>query len=449
MSNKPAVRESLAWFVSVTAGLLFFYEFMQLNMMNSLSEPLARDFNITAQEISWLSSWYFYANVIFLPLAGLLLDRYSTRKLILTAMTVCTLSILGFALSHSLVFSAFCRFVTGIGGAFCFLSCVRIASRWFAPKKMARITGVIVMMGMLGGLCAQAPLAFLIEKFGWRDALLIDTAMGAAFTILMWFVLRDRPAEHAHLIEHERKQIKAMGLWASIKLVIHNKHNWFAALYASFVNLPIFILGALWGTMYLTQVLHYSPTQAANVCGMLYIGTMIGAPILGWFSDRIQRRRLPMLLGALASIALIIPTLYNVHHSYNSLMLLFFLLGVATSSHTLSYSLVAESNPPLITGSAVSICSMMLLSGGALFQPISGWLLDRFWTPTFIDGVPQYALSDFHRGFMMMPVLFGVALVLALLVKESYCVNRFIKSELAGEDEEMPDFNLTPEEVTN
>ena len=131
-----------AWAVTLTAGLLFFYEFFQLNSMNALSTPLMRDFHLTGTQLSHLSICYFISNASLVFFAGNLLDRHPARYVTLFATTVCILGIALFASSHSLTGLMVARFLIGIGGAFCFISGMKVASRWFEPKHLALATGV-------------------------------------------------------------------------------------------------------------------------------------------------------------------------------------------------------------------------------------------------------------------------------------------------------------------
>lgn len=150
-STTPVETSWRAWIVCLIAALFFFYEFIQMNMLSSLNQDLMAAFDVDATRLGILSSTYFYANVIFLLPAGQLLDRYSTRTIILIALSLCVLGTYLFSLTDSLWIAAFFRFVTGIGSAFCFLSSIRLASRWFPANHMALISGLIVTMAMLGG----------------------------------------------------------------------------------------------------------------------------------------------------------------------------------------------------------------------------------------------------------------------------------------------------------
>ena len=135
-ANNPRAKW-LPWLVVFSASLFFFYEFIQMNMFNTINPYLIKEFDIDAIVMGYVTAAYFYADVIFLFPAGMLLDRFSTRSIILTAMLVCVVSTVIFAASTSIVVIAICHFAAGIGNAFCFLSCARLASRWFPARQMA------------------------------------------------------------------------------------------------------------------------------------------------------------------------------------------------------------------------------------------------------------------------------------------------------------------------
>lgn len=149
--HEKTTHTKLAWIVTLTASLFFFYEFIQMNFFNAINSELRQAFNLDAIEIGQLFSMYFYANFLCLFFAGNLLDRYSTKKLLMFAIFICTLGTFIFSIATEYWMAATGRFLVGAGAAFCFLSCIRIASRWFAPRRMAFVTGVVVTFAMLGG----------------------------------------------------------------------------------------------------------------------------------------------------------------------------------------------------------------------------------------------------------------------------------------------------------
>lgn len=420
MKNNKA-ENKLAWIVTLTASLFFFYEFIQLNLFNPIAVELMQDFHLNASELGQLSSMYFYANALFLFPAGLLLDRYSTKKLLLFAVGLCTVGTFVFGIATEYWMAASGRFLVGWGASFCFLSCIRIASRWFPPAKMAFVTGVVVTVAMLGGLVAQTPFAMLSHWLGWRNAVMVDAALGIVIAFAIRFIVQDQPLKSLVETKTANDPIKSLGFWPSIRLVLSNRYNWLGGVYTSLLNLPVFILGALWGINYLVQVHRITAAEASYATTVFFLGIIFGSPAFGWFSDRIEKRILPMVIGAILSLIVISILLFVPNLSYTSILLLFFLIGFVTSSQVLSYPVIAELNPPSVTGSAVSVDSVLIMLSGAIFQPLFGWIMSLSWNHTMVDNAPVYSPHDFFNAMLIMPVAFVLGLGVALLIKETYC----------------------------
>jgi MFS family permease len=414
-------NNKLAWTVTLVSSLFFFYEFIQLNLFNAISVDLMRDFNLNATELGHLSSMYFYANALFLFPAGMMLDRYSTKKLLLFAVALCTVGTFIFGIAHSFQLAAFGRFLVGWGASFCFLSCIRISSRWFPPQKMAFVTGIIVTIAMLGGLVAQTPFAVLCHLVGWRNAVLIDASLGVIIALAIRFMVQDRPPGSHEEVQAEKIALKNLGFWPSLRLVLLNKYNWLGGVYTSLLNLPVFLLGALWGINYLVQVHHLTAVEASYATTVFFLGVIFGSPVFGWFSDYIGRRVMPMVVGAIVSIVVILVLMYTPDLSMTSLIGLFFLIGFVTSSQVLSYPAIAELNPSMLTSTAVSVCSVLIMSSGFIFQPLFGWTMGLSWDGTMVNGAPVYSAHDFLNAMLVMPIAFVIGLVVALLIKETYC----------------------------
>ena len=354
------------WLVCMTGSLFFFYEFMQLNMFNALDPALMEAFNVSGSELSHLWTYYIYANVLFLFVAGLILDRFSTRWIIASALMLSVLCTFFFAMSTELWQAEVCRFVTGIGGAFCLLSNVRLASRWFPPERMALVVAVIVTFAMTGGVTAQIVLTPLTDMLGWRETLLIDAGVGLGMLLLIIFFVRDYPEGYEKEFEAHTAEREGITLLHAIRHVLANTQNWLGGLYTSLINLPIFILGAMWGALYLVQIRHLSRTDSAEVASMIFWGTIVGSLFLGWLSDFIRRRKILMIWGAIFSLVLIFTLMYAPNLSLYTLMAIFFGLGFTTSTQIISYPLIAESNPLSLTGTAEGLASTLIMAGGVL-----------------------------------------------------------------------------------
>lgn len=420
--HEKTKHKKLAWAVVLTASLFFFYEFIQMNLFNTINIKLREAFALDAMQLGQFFSMYFYANALMLLAAGNLLDRFSTKKILLFAVSLCTFGTLLFALATEYWVAALGRAFEGAGASFCFLSCIRLASRWFPPQRMAFVTGIVVTIAMIGGLIAQAPFAFLIEYLGnWRYGLILNSALGVLIALAIFLVVQDRPPDAQEEAKVDKQQLQQLGLWRCVKLAVFNPQNWFGGLYTALINLPVFILGGLWGILYLSEVHHLTPTQASYATTLFFVGVIFGCPAFGWFSDKISRRVLPMTIGAILSLLVVLALMYLPHLSIASVITLFFLLGFATSSQVLTYPTIAELNPIYLTSTAVSVDSICIMVSGFLIPPFFGWLMQTNGTHRMINGVIAYTAADFNRGMLIIPIAFAVGLIITFFMRETYC----------------------------
>src|SRR3990167_6276873 len=101
--STPLFKRIQPWLVIFSASLFFFFEFMQVNMFNAINSSLYIAFQLTdATQLGVLSACYMYAIVFFLFPAGMILDRFSTRKIIITAMFLCVLCTAAFSYTTAL-----------------------------------------------------------------------------------------------------------------------------------------------------------------------------------------------------------------------------------------------------------------------------------------------------------------------------------------------------------
>lgn len=382
--------------VCLVAALFFLYEFIQINMFNSISQDVTRAFQLDATGLGLLSSCYFYSTVGFLLPAGQILDRFSPKTTILVTLLICIFGLIGFSRTDSFIFAAVFRFLEGIGSAFCFLGSFRIAAAWVSEKQLGFMTGLIITIGMLGGVLAQAPLQFLVKYFGWRDALLVDASLGVAVAFLILLIVKDAPGE--------RIVDRKLEYCASLKLVYFNLHNWLCGFYTCILNLPLVLFGALWGNMYLEQVRHCSESQAAAIISLLFMGTIVGAPIAGFLSGKMGTRKIPMLFGALASLSVVLAIIALPSSSSPELSLLFFLLGLFSSTQGLGYPAAAERNPPALAGMSASVVSFTTMSGYIVFQPLFGWIMDEFGKPALVANTRVYSPFGFELALLIIPL---------------------------------------------
>jgi MFS family permease len=404
----------LAWIVCLCAGLFFCYELMQFHLLNAISTVLMQDLKISGTHLGFLGSTYLLADVIFLIPAGILLDRFSTKKVILAALCVCLLGTVGFAVSTSFFQACVAHFLSGIGNAFCFLSCVILVSRWFPKQRQGFVVGVIVTLGMLGGVLAQAPFNYLAQACTWRAAMLIDAGIGFMLLLMIVGFVKDAPVS----LDVASKPWLSQGFFKDLKACFFSKQNIFCGLYTALTNLPLMIIGATWGSLFLSQKHGFTLTQSSLIASMICMGTIVGSSVFGFLSDQFQNRKRFMTFGAVSSLVLML-MIMQIHTTSCLVMgLLFFALGLLSATQVLSYPLITENAPKHLVGTSMSIAAVIIMGLAGVMQYLSGVLIDWNWDGLRVDGFPFYQPSDFYRCFMIFPLGLIISLVCLPIIKE-------------------------------
>lgn len=405
-----------AWLVCLSAGLFFFYVFMQMNIFDVINQPLRSTFHINAAQLSWMSSTFVWASILLFIPAGIMIDRYSTRLIILYAMAICVAGTFGFALTDSYLLACIFHSFTGIANAFCFLACFTLVYQYFPPERHAFVTGSLIAMAFFGGMIAHTPFAYLSQFVGWRHAVLFDALLGVI--ILGWLFLTIENKE----LGHHTAETTLSG-WESFKKIIAHKQNWLAGLYTSCLNLPIMVLCALWGALYIQKVHNIAAIESSYIMSFTLLGSMIGGPLFGFFSDKLGKRKPVMLLGAFLTFLAMLTLILFSNLSFAHVSLLFFGLGLLSSSQIIGYPLIAESNCSNTTGIATAMASTLITGGGGLGQALFGILLQHD-----NKGIAQaFSVADFQYAIIILPVAALVAGLLVIGMQETYCSSLSIK----------------------
>lgn len=408
LSNKSRLWTIIQpWVICLSGSLLFFYEFIQLNIMNSLNIYLTKEFAYSPTTISTLTSITFTSDMCLVLVAGLLLDRISTKYIIGISMSMCILGVILMAQSHSFESFALARLLIGMGCAFCFLSSFTLATRWFIPSKLSYITGIIITVGSLGGIVAQGPAIELFDKFGWRTGLLIDAVIGVLILIWMFLVIKDAPSDHPNS-QHESTH-KKNGIIKSLSEVLKNKQIWYAAIFASFINLAVWIICALWGIRYLMINYNMSATEASNINSLIFLGSIIGSPIIGFISDKFSLRKTIMISSGIG-VTIITSVFVFCHVNTFILSILFLMLGLLIGSQGLSYSHAANQVSLGYKATSSSLVSTMIVACPSIIQPLFGFLLEIHGHSNNLQP------SDFKIAFSLMISLFIIATICSLFI---------------------------------
>jgi MFS family permease len=401
---------SKSWLVVMAAASFFFYSFIQMTMFstaemkNYFSEALAIP---DTASFGVFAGMFLIGCVIFLIPAGVLLDKFSVRKLLLGSVIIAVTGVAGLTFTHNLAIAKFFRFLIGVAHCIAFMGPLRLAPRWFPSKKLALAVGLVITFAVTGGLISQTPMYWAITALGGKQTMLLNLGLGILIFIIIYLFVKDHPEGSV-----KGESSETLPLWEGLKKAIGNKQNWLSGFYIGLLNLAVLLLGAIWGTNYLQYKYNYlTPEIITSIIGMIFIGTMIGSPLCGLLSDRLKSRKWTMLVGAILSLGIMLIIMYSSNPSALFLYMMFLLLGIITSAQTIGYAVIAESNEDKVLGTANGFSAVLLMGMAAIAQPLFGWL---------VSVLGGDSVTSYMKAIYLMPVSFLIALICSLLLTETF-----------------------------
>ncbi len=175
------------------------------------------------------------------------------------------------------------------------------------------------------------------------------------------------------------------------------------------------------GIPYLRDIYALTTTEAATYASAISVALLFSAPLTGYLSDRVLRRRkLPytVLSGCLFLIWSVFSLTLGALPLWG-IAVLFFVMGLVGGAFVLTWPLGREVNPPHLAGTAVAVANMGGFVGAAVTQGPVGALLDHRWAGTMLEGARVYPLEAYRAAFLVCTLFVLAAAALSLLFRET------------------------------
>jgi MFS family permease len=310
-------RIFFGWYIvaaSVVANTIFSAAFFQ--GFGVLIIPIERTFGWDRWVISAAMSLRQLQSSIVSPTVGILLDRFSARKLIFWGAVISGAGFIGLGstagiVSFFLFFVVICLGASGVSHA---VTWPVIISRWFRRNRGLAIG--LAVMGPIFGTPMVILNTQLEQAYGWRVVLFAYGAVVLIGITLLSMMVRDRPEPYGlrpdgdspqESIARERSAgpvPRRADAGLTLRAVLRTKDFW---LFTSYLSGTFTINSAIQVHMipYFEQDVGLTAAWAAVVMSMVYITSGVGRIGGGYLLDRIDYRYVLAVVAAMMGFSLL------------------------------------------------------------------------------------------------------------------------------------------------
>jgi EmrB/QacA subfamily drug resistance transporter len=351
--------ENKKWWTLGAVSVGLFMIMLDNTVVNVALPSMRRSLHMSLSELEWVVAGYALTFAAFMLIGGKLADFVGRRLVFMIGLGVFTGASLACGLAPNGGFLIGARIVQGLGGALMNPATLSIIAATFAPRERGRAIGI--WAGVSAMALAIGPLVggLLTEHVNWNWIFFINVPVGLLGLLAIPFFIdesRDTTAEQR--LDVPGLATSALGLFSLTYAFIEaNSYGWgsgriigafvvAAVALAAFVLLErhqrapmldlslfrnrtfgganaamLFVGLAMFGTffyvsLYMQNVLHYSPVEAGASFLPMTILIILIAPRAGALTDRVGSRWLVGAGMTLLAVMLFYYTQLGAHESF-------------------------------------------------------------------------------------------------------------------------------------
>ena len=385
-------------------------------VFGSVGEP------ISYSHVAWTVTAYTLALATVIPMTGWAADRFGTKRLYLTALTLFTGGSVLCAAADSINMLILFRVIQGLGGGMLMPLGMTIMTRAAGPARMGRLMAILGVPMLLGPILGPILGGWLIDNASWHWIFLINAPIGVIAFVYAYVVLPSDTPEPSESFDFLGMLLLSPGLalflfgvsslpqnegdftapqvWMSmlagvllmlafvwhafrpehplLDLRLYKNRNLTVSTITMFLFAAAFFGGLLLVPTYFQQIRGESTLAAGLLIAPQGIGAMITMPIAGNLVDRIPVGRIVPVGLILIAAGMFGLTQIEADTSYGLLIGLLFVMGLGmgatmmplftTALRTLTHHEVARGSTLLnitqqiASSVGVAVISVMLTS---------------------------------------------------------------------------------------
>src|SRR5512141_1919156 len=143
-------------------------DLMDTTVVNVAIPTLTKEFHTSTSTVEWAITGYLLSLAVFIPAAGFLSDRYGTKRVFLTAMSIFLVASAACGLAQSIGQLVAFRFAQGVGGGMMTPVGAAMLAREFPGAERAKASAILSIPVVLAPSVGPILGGYLTEYVSWR-----------------------------------------------------------------------------------------------------------------------------------------------------------------------------------------------------------------------------------------------------------------------------------------
>ena len=284
---------SYKWRVVAMLWCISFFNYADRQAIFSVFPLLEREMHLTPVQLGLLGSGFAWVYGLAAPLAGMVVDRFSRRTVILGGLHAWSLICAATVLSKNFRHLFFFRAAEGLGETFYFPASTSLISDYHGRRTRSRALGAhqtAVYMGTIGGGFFAGLLA---ERYGWRLSFVVFGALGVLLGAVLMRLLVEPSRGAADAIDGVAATAPSHFTFTDFVRTVARTPTLICLLGAFMCANFVAVVLLSWMPKFLFDRFHMGLAMSGLTATIfVQLASMAGAPIGGWLAD-LWRARSP------------------------------------------------------------------------------------------------------------------------------------------------------------
>ncbi len=181
------------WVIAGTVMIGNIMAVLDSSIVNVALPDMAGNLGATIEEITWVVTGYILANVLVMPIVGMLSARFGRKRLYVVAITLFTGASMLCGIAHSLHEMILFRALQGLSGGVLITVPQAILRESFPPEEQGLAMGVYGMGIVLAPAIGPTLGGWLTDQYSWPWVFFINVPVGIINVFMVQRVIEDPP----------------------------------------------------------------------------------------------------------------------------------------------------------------------------------------------------------------------------------------------------------------